>query len=177
MGRAADHAEEIDYLLALANTYLARALTAADIVWSFSGVRPLYDDGASDPSSVTRDYVLRIDNGAEGANGPAGAPVLSIFGGKLTTYRKLAEHAMTELKPYFPRMGPEWTVDGGAAWALSTGGSSGSASRAPPGDACRAAAPSPIGTACCDGRLPRTPADLGRISGDSPPRKSTIRSA
>jgi glycerol-3-phosphate dehydrogenase len=100
--------EEIDYLLALANTYLARALTAADIVWSFSGVRPLYDDGASDPSSVTRDYVFRIDSATTG--GHAAAPVLSIFGGKLTTYRKLAEHALAELKPYFPRMRPGWTA-------------------------------------------------------------------
>jgi glycerol-3-phosphate dehydrogenase len=77
-------------------------------VWSFSGVRPLYDDGASDPSAITRDYVLRIDTG--GGNGtPAGAPMLSVFGGKLTTYRKLAEHALAELKPYLPQAGPAWT--------------------------------------------------------------------
>jgi D-erythritol 1-phosphate dehydrogenase len=100
--------EEIAYLLDLANTYLARPLAAADIVWTFAGVRPLYDDGASDPSSITRDYVFRTDAGAEGE---ALAPVLSIFGGKLTTYRKLAEHALDELKAFFPRMGPAWTLE------------------------------------------------------------------
>jgi glycerol-3-phosphate dehydrogenase len=100
--------EEIDYLLALANTYLARPLSAADIVWTFAGVRPLYDDGASDPSAITRDYVFRIDDGAGGA---ARAPVLSIFGGKLTTYRKLAEHALAELAPYLPGLRPPWTRD------------------------------------------------------------------
>ena len=98
--------EEVAYLLELANTYLARPLTAADVVWTFAGVRPLYDDGASDPSSITRDYVFRIDAGA--ADAPL-APVLSIFGGKLTTYRKLAEHALAELQPFFPEMGPAWT--------------------------------------------------------------------
>jgi D-erythritol 1-phosphate dehydrogenase len=105
--------DEIEYLLALANTYLARPLTAADIVWTFSGVRPLFDDGATDPSAITRDYVFRIDTGGNGnGNGrPAGAPVLSIFGGKLTTYRKLAEHALSELQPYLPRMGPAWTLN------------------------------------------------------------------
>ena len=99
--------EEIDYLLALANTYLAKPLTRADIVWTFSGVRPLYDDGASDPSAITRDYVFKLDTGAD----PGGAPVLSIFGGKLTTYRKLGEHAMSELKRFFPAMKPDWTAD------------------------------------------------------------------
>jgi D-erythritol 1-phosphate dehydrogenase len=102
--------DEIDYLLALANTYLARPLSAADIVWTFSGVRPLYDDGASDPSEVTRDYVFRVDTGAGSGDGPPGAPVLSIFGGKLTTYRRLAEQALDELRPFLPPMGPAWTV-------------------------------------------------------------------
>ena len=102
--------DEIDYLLALANSYLARPLTAADIVWTFSGVRPLYDDGAADPSAVTRDYVFRIDTGTSDGGPPAGAPVLSIFGGKLTTYRRLAEHALAELQPYLPPMGPAWTA-------------------------------------------------------------------
>jgi glycerol-3-phosphate dehydrogenase len=98
--------EEVAYLLALANTYLARKLTPADVVWSFAGIRPLYDDGASDPSAITRDYVFRLDDGTERARR---APVLSIFGGKLTTYRKLAEHALADLAPYFPRMKPPWT--------------------------------------------------------------------
>ncbi|HZQ61594.1 MAG TPA: glycerol-3-phosphate dehydrogenase [Casimicrobiaceae bacterium] len=99
--------EETDYLLDLANAYLARPLERADIVWTYSGVRPLYDDGASDPSAITRDYVLKLDvDDAKHA-----APALSIFGGKLTTYRKLAEHALSELKPFFPQMKGDWTAD------------------------------------------------------------------
>ena len=100
---------EVDYLLALANTYLQQSLTRADVVWSFSGIRPLYDDGASDPSSITRDYVFRIDTGVPAGGGNGQAPVMSIFGGKLTTYRKLAEHALAELKAFLPQMGPAWT--------------------------------------------------------------------
>ncbi len=98
--------DEVSYLLALANSYLARPLARADIVWTYSGVRPLYDDGASDPSAVTRDYVFKVDTQADGRRG---APVLSVFGGKLTTYRKLAEHALKELRPFFPDMKPAWT--------------------------------------------------------------------
>lgn len=98
--------DETQYLLALANTYLARPLARSDVVWSYSGVRPLYDDGASHPSAITRDYVLKVDTGNEGA---PGVPVLSVFGGKLTTYRKLAEHALAELRPFFPAMKPAWT--------------------------------------------------------------------
>jgi D-erythritol 1-phosphate dehydrogenase len=97
--------EETYYLLTLANTYVERPLAASDIVWSYSGVRPLYDDGTSDPSAITRDYVLQLDAGGDAAN----APVLSIFGGKITTYRKLAEAALAELRPFFPAMGPSWT--------------------------------------------------------------------
>ena len=97
--------EETYYLLTLANTYVERPLAASDIVWSYSGVRPLYDDGTSDPSAITRDYVLQLDAGRDAAN----APVLSIFGGKITTYRKLAEAALAELRPFFPAMGPSWT--------------------------------------------------------------------
>jgi len=99
---------EIEYLLDLVNGYLARRLSRADIVWSYSGVRPLYDDGTADPSAVTRDYVLKTD--AE--YGPPGrAPVLSVFGGKITTYRKLAEHALADLAPFFPGMNLPWTRD------------------------------------------------------------------
>jgi glycerol-3-phosphate dehydrogenase len=97
--------EETYYLLTLANTYVERPLAASDIVWSYSGVRPLYDDGTSDPSAITRDYVLQLDARRDAAN----APVLSIFGGKITTYRKLAEAALAELRPFFPAMGPSWT--------------------------------------------------------------------
>ncbi len=97
--------DEMDYLLTLSNAYLARPLSRKDVVWTFSGVRPLYDDGASDPSAITRDYVLKLDRAAEGG----GAPALSVFGGKLTTYRKLAEQALAELRPFFPDMKPDWT--------------------------------------------------------------------
>jgi glycerol-3-phosphate dehydrogenase len=98
-------ADEVDYLLALANGYLATPLSKADIAWTYSGVRPLYDDGSSDPSAVTRDYVLKLDAGSDG-DAP---PVLSIFGGKITTYRKLAESVLAELQRYFPAMGAPWT--------------------------------------------------------------------
>jgi glycerol-3-phosphate dehydrogenase len=100
--------EETYYLLTLVNTYLARPLASTDVVWTYSGVRPLYDDGTSDPSAVTRDYVLKLDPARNGASA-ARAPVLSIFGGKITTYRKLAEAALGDLKPCFPALGPEWT--------------------------------------------------------------------
>ncbi len=100
--------EEIDYLIELANAYLAKPLTRADVVWTYSGVRPLYDDGSSDPSAVTRDYVLKVD-ATDGPPGPGRAPVLSIYGGKITTYRKLAESALAELAPHFPAMRRAWT--------------------------------------------------------------------
>ena len=94
---------EIDYLLALADSYLVRKLGREDIVWTFSGVRPLYDDGTSDPSAITRDYVLKLD-ASEGA-----APVLSVYGGKITTYRKLAEHALREIAQFLPAHKAPWT--------------------------------------------------------------------
>ena len=101
-------AEETYYLLTLANTYLERPVSASDIVWTYSGVRPLYDDGTSDPSAITRDYVLQLEASRNATGGPP-APVLSIFGGKITTYRKLAEAALAELRPFFPAMGASWT--------------------------------------------------------------------
>ncbi len=90
---------EIDYLLGAVNQYFQRQLTEGDVVWSYAGVRPLYEDAAQDeanPSKVTRDYAFRVDD----QNGTA--PVLTILGGKLTTYRKLAEHALAGLDKYFP---------------------------------------------------------------------------
>src|SRR5262245_23878336 len=98
---------EVEYLCRAASSYLARPVDAADVVWRYAGVRPLYDDGTADPSAVTRDYVLRLD-ADQGA-----APVLSVFGGKITTYRRLAEHALEKLAPWFRRMGmgPGWTSD------------------------------------------------------------------
>ena len=101
--------DEIDYLLTLANAYLETPLVRDDVVWTYAGVRPLYDDGESDPSAITRDYVLKVD-ALDGPPGPDRAPVLSIYGGKITTYRKLAEAALAELAPYFPAMKGAWTA-------------------------------------------------------------------
>jgi glycerol-3-phosphate dehydrogenase len=87
-------AEEIAYLCSVANGYFARQITPKDVVWTYSGVRPLYDDGASAAQAATRDYVLAVD--AEDSQ-PA---LLSVFGGKITTYRRLAEHALERLSPF-----------------------------------------------------------------------------
>ncbi|GEP03382.1 glycerol-3-phosphate dehydrogenase [Methylobacterium oxalidis] len=95
--------EETAYLCACINRSFERQICPADVVWSYSGVRPLYDDAAADASTVTRDYVLDLA-AADGA-----APVLSVFGGKITTYRRLAEHAMEKLRPYYPGLRPAWT--------------------------------------------------------------------
>jgi glycerol-3-phosphate dehydrogenase len=106
-GRAEDVAidgAETQYLLRSLRRYVRTPPEDRDIVHSFSGVRPLYDDSAENPSAVTRDYVLEIDGTTEIA------PVLSIFGGKITTYRKLAEHALQRLTPWFPRLLPAWTA-------------------------------------------------------------------
>ncbi len=103
-GKAQISEQETRYLCDAANRYFARAITPDDVVWSYAGIRPLYDDHAADASAVTRDYVLDLDAG-EGR-----APMLSIFGGKITTYRRLAEHALQEMAPIFPRMGRAWTA-------------------------------------------------------------------
>jgi glycerol-3-phosphate dehydrogenase len=95
--------DEVEYLCRAASRYLARRLTASEVLWRFAGVRPLYDDGTADPSAVTRDYTLRLDDAA------GAAPVLSVFGGKITTYRRLAEQALDKLKPYFPGLKSAWT--------------------------------------------------------------------
>ncbi|OAP36439.1 glycerol-3-phosphate dehydrogenase [Sinorhizobium glycinis] len=100
---AAD-ADEIAYLMKSVNRYFKQQLSDADIIQSFSGVRPLYDDNAENPSAVTRDYIFELD----AANGEA--PLLSVFGGKITTFRKLSEHALERLKPFFPKIGPAWTA-------------------------------------------------------------------
>ena len=96
--------EEVRYLCAAADRYLARPIEPSRLAWRYAGVRPLYDDGSADPSSITRDYTLRVDDDA------GHAPVLSVFGGKITTYRRLAEHALERLAPYFPAMKPAWTA-------------------------------------------------------------------
>jgi glycerol-3-phosphate dehydrogenase len=94
--------EEIEYLCAAASEYLAKPVTPEDVVWTYAGVRPLYDDESVNASAVTRDYVLELDE-ADG-----GAPLLSVFGGKITTYRKLAEAALDKFAGLFGDR-PAWT--------------------------------------------------------------------
>ncbi|MFQ5763829.1 MAG: glycerol-3-phosphate dehydrogenase [Rhodospirillales bacterium] len=101
--RVAIDDQETDYLLSSVNAYLARPVKAADIVWDFAGVRPLFGDGADDPTAITRDYVLEIDMA------PGRAGVISVFGGKITTYRRLAEKVVGSLAPRFPALGGPWT--------------------------------------------------------------------
>jgi len=96
--------DEVAYLCRAVSRYLEREARPGDAVWRFAGVRPLYDDGSADPSSVTRDYTLRLDDDA------GAAPVLSVFGGKITTYRRLAEQAMDRLGRYFPAASGAWTA-------------------------------------------------------------------
>lgn len=96
--------EEVAYLCAGASEYYRTPVTPDDIVATYSGVRPLYDDHAADASRVTRDYVLK-------RNTDDGPVILSVFGGKITTYRQLAEHALRELQADFPGMGRAWTRD------------------------------------------------------------------
>jgi glycerol-3-phosphate dehydrogenase len=93
---------EIAYLCAGVNRYLARPITPADVIHSYSGIRSLYDDGSDNVSEVTRDYVLSLDT--EG-----GLPLLSIFGGKITTYRRLAEQALEKLAPFLSALALPWT--------------------------------------------------------------------
>lgn len=97
--------EEVEYLINITNQYFKSQITQEQIIWSYAGVRPLQSDEHDNPSKVTRDYTLEI-NDFEGT-----LPFLSVFGGKITTFRKLAEHALSKLKPYFANfaMGPAWT--------------------------------------------------------------------
>ncbi len=95
---------EIDYLLSAASEYFKKPVTRSQVRWSYSGIRPLYDDGASKAQEATRDYVLKL----EGAAGEA--PMLSVFGGKITTFRRLAESVMEKIAPYFPQAGKPWTA-------------------------------------------------------------------
>ena len=96
--------KEREYLCDIVNQYFKKTITPHDIVNEWSGVRPLQADDANNPSAVTRDYSLEIED----TNGQT--PILSIFGGKITTYRKLAQHAMKKLEPYFPNMKGAWTA-------------------------------------------------------------------
>ena len=95
---------ETEYLCALVNRFFERQIGPADVVWSFAGIRALQDDGATAASAVTRDYVLGLD-------APAGAAaVLTVLGGKLTTYRSLAEFALEKLAPHLEPMSGPWTA-------------------------------------------------------------------
>ena len=98
--------EEQRYLINFANRFLKTPLRDEDIVWTYAGVRPLYDEGAASATAATRDYVLRVDT-------PDQCPLLNIFGGKITTYRKLSESAMAELTPFLPQLNgarSNWTA-------------------------------------------------------------------
>src|SRR6201996_1958962 len=90
--------EEIQYLCDSVSEYLAKPVKPADVVWTYAGVRPLYDDGASEAKAATREYVFELDT-------PGGAPLLSIYGGKITTHRRLAAEALEKLAPYLKHTG------------------------------------------------------------------------
>ncbi|HEY6433722.1 MAG TPA: glycerol-3-phosphate dehydrogenase [Acetobacteraceae bacterium] len=93
------------YLCAAVGAYLRDPVDPESIVWRYAGVRPLRDDGASKAQEATRDYVLELHDA------PDAAPVLSVFGGKLTTYRRLAEAAMTKVARFFPGLPGAWTAN------------------------------------------------------------------
>ncbi|EZP37186.1 glycerol-3-phosphate dehydrogenase [Janthinobacterium lividum] len=93
--------EEIRYLCELSSYYFSKPIVPADVVWTYAGVRPLVEDAAADAKAVTRDYRFELDR--------EGAPLLSIFGGKITTFRKLAEEAMDMLAPLLGNARPAWT--------------------------------------------------------------------
>ena len=93
---------EQDYLVKFASEYFDTPVTQDQIVWSYSGVRPLYDDGATSATAATREYVLSLNQDA--------APLLNVFGGKITTYRKLAEAALAKITQVFPQTPNGWTA-------------------------------------------------------------------
>ena len=96
--------DEIDYLCRAVSRYLAEPVRPEQVIWTYAGVRPLFDDANKDVSAVTRDYAFDLD-------APAGdAPLLSVFGGKITTYRKLAEHALARLQPVLGFAPGAWTA-------------------------------------------------------------------
>ncbi|WP_296744248.1 glycerol-3-phosphate dehydrogenase [Mesorhizobium sp.] len=95
---------EIDYLCAAASEYFSQPVKRSDIVWTYSAVRPLYDDGASKAQEATRDYVLKADGGE-------GAPLLNAFGGKITTFRRLSESMLEKIEGFLGKRGKPWTAD------------------------------------------------------------------
>jgi glycerol-3-phosphate dehydrogenase len=108
LGEARIDDSEIAYLCEQASRYLRRAVVPTDVVWTYSGVRPLLDDESGDPSAVTRDYLLELDTAM--ASGP-GAALLSVWGGKITTFRKLAEEAADRLCETLGHARRGWTHD------------------------------------------------------------------
>jgi len=111
IGDASIDASEIAYLCDQASRYFARPVAPADVVWSYSGVRPLLDDESGDPSAVTRDYSLELSTTMRAAGDATvrAAPLLSVWGGKITTFRKLAEEAADMLRPSLGMTGKAWT--------------------------------------------------------------------
>ena len=97
--------KEVAYLCRAANQYLRKPIRPQDVVWKFAGVRPLLDDGGKNMSTVSREYRFVLDQPR-----PTDAPLLTIIGGKLTTYRSLAEKALARLSPFFSHIGPAWTA-------------------------------------------------------------------
>ena len=95
--------DEIHYLCNIVNDYFSKSITPDDVKWHYSGIRPLIDDGEKKASQVTRDYQLVVSDNSESV------PILSVYGGKITTYRKLAEDALNKLAHWFPAAGPTWT--------------------------------------------------------------------
>ena len=102
-GRVEITPQEVDYICAAANVYFKNPVAPGDVVWTYSGIRPLFDDQAESASEVTRDYVLHLD--------PAPAPMLSVYGGKISTYRRLAEQAVDMLAGPLRVNGSRWTGD------------------------------------------------------------------
>lgn len=94
---------ETEYLCSAVSRYFTRQIAPADVAWSYAGVRPLFEDKAASASAVTREYVLDLQGGT------GDAALLSVFGGKLTTYRRLAEKALETVRPFLPNMGSAWT--------------------------------------------------------------------
>ncbi len=99
--------QETAYLCDAASRSLAKPVRPEQVVWSYAGLRALADDSAANPSKVTREYVLELEHADASAEGPH---LLSVYGGKLTTYRKLAEHALEKLRAVFPGLQPHWTA-------------------------------------------------------------------
>jgi glycerol-3-phosphate dehydrogenase len=108
-GKVEASEEEIDYLCKAVSEYFIIPVTTDDVIWSFAGIRPLFNDGGESAQETTRDYVLDLQTG--GGEDASDAPLLNIYGGKITSYRELAEEIMGRLKPFFPGLKPDWTHD------------------------------------------------------------------